>query len=482
MLPQPIATKTVMKRPTPAAPVMAPSSVVAREPDPTPVAAVPPLVVVALASPAPPLQVVEAPPVATFKRRDGYSEEALRSLLHQDSRALDIETEKGASAKLLEAEKAIKRPKGETAVGNAGKATARVSSTAPIRDLITSRADLKGLTVRNEEECQLDRKDTATMANLSRLIRRTAATRNIRSRTTSSSFSDMAERDSELIRFVTEKGVIEPGISDTSLRTLVQMLQTENYPVRLQLVKTLANNKGKYASTALAQRAVFDISPLVREAAVEALKGRPSEEYRPRLLEALRYPWPLPADHAAEALVALDSHDAIFDLVNLLDDPDPCTPTQDKDKKWVVSDLVRVNHLGNCLLCHAPSSGRDDLFRAPVPERGKTLPEVYYDRGDGISIRADVTYIRQDFSVVQTVNDSGKWPSEQRFDYLVRKRELSTNEVRLLSESNAAGKPATYPQREAVLWALRELTGEDLGTKSEDWYQGHVDGKITLNR
>ena len=36
---------------------------------------------------------------------------------------------------------------------------------------------------------------------------------------------------------------------------------------------------------------------------------------------------------------------------------------------------------------------------------------------------------------------------------------------------DAQGETPSYPQREAVLWALRELTGEDAGTRSDDWYQ-----------
>ena len=30
--------------------------------------------------------------------------------------------------------------------------------------------------------------------------------------------------------------------------------------------------------------------------------------------------------------------------------------------------------------------------------------------------------------------------------------------------------PPNYAQRQAVLWALRELTGRDAGDRSADWY------------
>jgi hypothetical protein len=35
---------------------------------------------------------------------------------------------------------------------------------------------------------------------------------------------------------------------------------------------------------------------------------------------------------------------------------------------------VRINHLGNCLLCHSPSTSRADLVRGAVPTPGQPLP------------------------------------------------------------------------------------------------------------
>ncbi len=67
------------------------------------------------------------------------------------------------------------------------------------------------------------------------------------------------------------------------------------------------------------------------------------------------------------------------------------------------------------------------------------------------------------------VKDPGKWPQQQRFDFLVRQRELSADEVAHLKPSEAAAMPALYPQRESVLWALRELTGTNGGSLSESW-------------
>jgi hypothetical protein len=149
----------------------------------------------------------------------------------------------------------------------------------------------------------------------------------------------------------------------------------------------------------------------------------------------------------------------------MLDKPDPRRPYLDDKKRTVKAGLVAVNHLRNCLLCHAPSFDASDPVRGVVPEPGQPLAPRYYD-SDGsrtIFARADVTYLKQDFSVFQPVPDAKPWPKEQRFDYLIRQREVSA------AEAANANEEKTYPQREAVLFALRELTGQDRGATSADW-------------
>jgi hypothetical protein len=251
------------------------------------------------------------------------------------------------------------------------------------------------------------------------------------------------------------------------------MLQTDEQPVRSQLIAMLAPVKGEKGGAARASRAVFDLSAAVREEAVKALRGRPASEYRPTLLEALRYPWAPAAEHAAEALVALRDEGSVFALADLLDAPDPAAPVHEKGDKWVVNEVVRVNHLGNCLLCHAPSFARDEPVRGFVPERGKALPErePYYSGRTGSFVRADVVYLKQDFSVMQPVENAAPWPAVQRFDYLTRRRKLTREEVARLPGPKEQSVPTPYPQREAVLWALRELTGEEAGDRSENWYR-----------
>ena len=273
-------------------------------------------------------------------------------------------------------------------------------------------------------------------------------------------------------------GKSRPTSSSARLRakgitTIVQLLQGEELPFRLALVRLLAGTPSREASVALAQRTLFDTSEYIREEAVTALKSRPAAECRPILLEGLRYPWAPVADHAAEALVALRDKEAISNLVDLLELSDPAAPVERADSKWIKPQLVRINHVRNCLLCHSPSFDRKDLVRGPVPTRSEPLPRIYYANFKGPAIRADVTYLRQDFSVLQNVPEPGKWPERQRFDYVIRQRELTSDELRAYqaAERSAArtGGLRTYPQRQAVLFALRELTGKDAGASALAW-------------
>jgi hypothetical protein len=259
-----------------------------------------------------------------------------------------------------------------------------------------------------------------------------------------------------------------------AIPTLVQLLQAEDKPIRLLLVELLAGVKCRDASTALAQRALFDLSEEVREAAVAALKTRPAEEYRDLLLKGLRYPWPVVADHAAEALVALKDGESLSKLVDLLDRPDPALPyvKGTTAQQTVVREMVRINHFKNCVLCHAPSTDQNELVRGLVPDPKKPLPPAfspaYYSAPTGMFVRADVTYLKQDFAVPQPVAKPDVWPTNQRFDYLIRTRPATAREI----EVAKAKEPNTsYPQRESVLFALRELTGKDPGTSADAWRQ-----------
>ncbi|HEY1860849.1 MAG TPA: hypothetical protein VGG61_10870, partial [Gemmataceae bacterium] len=257
-----------------------------------------------------------------------------------------------------------------------------------------------------------------------------------------------------------------------AIPTLMQLLQAEDKPLRLLLVELLAGVKCREASAALAQRALFDLSGEVREAAVAALKDRPREEFRDLLLKGLRYPWAAVADHAAEALVALRDGDSLSMLVDLLDRPDPSAPFVKGtiEQETVVREVVRVNHFKNCVLCHAPSADQNDLVRGLTPDPRKPLPPrfspAYYTANTGMFVRADITYLKQDFAAQQPVARPDVWPTNQRYDYLVRTRPATMRDIEIASRKE---RNASYPQRESVLFALRELTGRDAGTATDAW-------------
>jgi hypothetical protein len=255
-------------------------------------------------------------------------------------------------------------------------------------------------------------------------------------------------------------------------RVLAQMLQVEDEPQRRVLVAELSRGDDAPSAAALARLAVFDPSSAVRRAAVEALKKCPAEVARAVFLNALRYPWPPAADHAAEALVALRDRRAVPALVGLLDQPDPARPVLD-DGKPVTRELVRVNHLRSCYLCHPAAPVIQVPVGGVVPRPGEPLPALYYLAQSSENVRADITFLRQDFSVCQPVRDPGPWPAVQRYDYLLRTREATPREAALLRQA----PPATYPQRDAVLFALRELTGADHGGAAEGWLAALDGGK-----
>jgi len=265
--------------------------------------------------------------------------------------------------------------------------------------------------------------------------------------------------------------------STASIPCIQQMLQPESEEIRFMSVELLRRITDRQATAKLATWAVFDISPDVRAACVDALRTRSREDYEPVFLAAMQYPWPRAAEHAAEALVALQDREVLPSLIVLLDRPDPDLPikvTRDNREISVQREIVRVNHLANCVMCHAPSFERGDLVRGAVPAQDKPIPAAatapaYYETG-GQFVHADMTYLRQDFSVVQPVSAPGVWPGYQRYDYLVRVRKSSA-EISVKAETSA--------YREAILFALRELSGKDVGRTSVAW-KSVINGAATV--
>jgi hypothetical protein len=258
---------------------------------------------------------------------------------------------------------------------------------------------------------------------------------------------------------------------------LTQILAAEDAAVRKSLMKNLSEIEHASAGKALVKFALYDFDDAVRSAAIEGLKGRSSAEYLPQLLSAFRYPWPFPSGNAAEALIRLGMVEAMPALIDFLDEPDPAAPfSVERQGKSAVAmrELVRVNHHRNCQLCHAPADGRNtNTVLGLVPNAAQPLPpfasRVYYSssRNADLIVRADTTYLRQDFSVLLPVEDSGTWPEMQRFDFLVRRRVLTEKEAK--ESANSSNANVWSVQHEAALTVLRQLTGQDHGTTAEAW-------------
>jgi hypothetical protein len=256
------------------------------------------------------------------------------------------------------------------------------------------------------------------------------------------------------------------------------VVAVEPSKLRPGLVKYLSTVSDTVATQALARLAIHSSEDEIRRAAVEALTDRVECDYTDILLQGLRYPWPAVARRAAEALVKLERCDLVPELVDLLDEPDPRAPVvKDIGGKQVafVRELVRVNHHRNCLLCHAPRDEGDPLRffmteRIPMPGESLSAEAILWDNPTPPMIQFDVTYLRQDFSVRQPVANANPWPEMQRFDFLVRTRQLTDAEAASYREKFASPEPGRpSPYQEAALAALRGLTGKDTEPTAAAW-------------
>jgi hypothetical protein len=221
--------------------------------------------------------------------------------------------------------------------------------------------------------------------------------------------------------------------------------------------------------------AIFSAENEIRQAAIDALKVRRERDYTDILLQSLRYPWPAVAQRGAEALIRLERADLVPQLVDVLDAPDPRAPVvQEVNHRQVpvARELVRVNHHRNCLLCHAPGNTgtvSPETLTAGVPIPGEPLPvpsNGYQISSPDVLVRIDVTYLRQDFSMYQEVADAHPWPEMQRFDFLVRNRELTEKEADVLRDKLSGHQS---PYHRAALAALRVLTGKDTEPTAAAW-------------
>src|SRR5262249_52340142 len=186
---------------------------------------------------------------------------------------------------------------------------------------------------------------------------------------------------------------------------------------------------------------------------------------------------------------ALRDREAVPHLVTLLGQPDPTLPVAVDRTRTVIRDVVRADHLNNCLMCHAPSlDGREPALgvdpNLTIPKsrqlastdgRGWTRRTNIPAGQAPLLIRADITYLRQDFSVQLPTAVPGKAAEEnRRFDFVVRTRLVSPKAAD--RQRPEAGDQPSYPQRDAVLFALRGLTGKDAGDGTAAWQKVYPRG------
>ena len=269
-----------------------------------------------------------------------------------------------------------------------------------------------------------------------------------------------------------------PGVN-----ALTQMLGPERASLRLSLVQNLGRSNTTEATRALARAAIFDTSSDIRTAAVKELKNRPKDAAQDEvLMHGIRYPMSVVAFRAAHAIGALERKDLAPQLAAFLDQAAPGDP----EKKVVedrevceVREVVKINHHRNCLLCHPPAAtGAPNEVPGVMPIPGSPFPssprEAYGNAqslGDPM-IRADTTYLRQDFSLMMPVSNAAPWPDMQRFDFLVRTRVVEGNELQALLQK-VAERPAGFvsENHKAAVDALRTLTGQNAAANRAAWHR-----------
>jgi hypothetical protein len=277
-------------------------------------------------------------------------------------------------------------------------------------------------------------------------------------------------------------------IDPNAVATLLQILQAENAPVRYLLVEILDSIPGTRATAALAMRAIFDLDPVVREAAIIGLSKRPRHHYREILLMGLQYPWTPANENAAAALVKLRDRPISPYVLEMLETQRPrdVLPLPGNTNAALVREPVRIQHQSNCLMCHPGSVNLKDLVRIDIPKQAN--PTLVRDSNGlcapsssssslnssnipdlELSIRADITFLRPDFSVQLPVprqltkrpNRVNSSPlenySRDRYDFTVRTRLATPQEQTLLS--NEPYHPALYPNRSSLLYVLYHLDG-----------------------
>jgi len=346
--------------------------------------------------------------------------------------------------------------------------------------MIENRADLHGLPFLMGDDCRSGEKLAASFAVIAQGVRQLTQNQNgqrLPDGSVPNEFSDLNPTK------LTLPGTSPETVQLALVAALMQIMMPESEQARVNLAKYLATVPHIDATKALARLALFSAEDVVRAAAIEGLRLRSERDYTDVLMQGFNYPLPAVAKRSAEALVKLDRKDVLADLVNVLERPDPRLPfTEKRDGKdaMTVRELVKVNHHRNCLLCHAPGNTENTpavALKVAVPSPVEPLPKPTDGGGyqttpstPDILVRIDMTYLRQDFSLMMPVADAHPWPEMQRFDFLVRTRPVTPTEVQAFEsrrETDEPGQPSVYHR--AALFALRELSGRDAEATPQAW-------------
>ena len=345
--------------------------------------------------------------------------------------------------------------------------------------LIAHRSDLRGLPFLMGDECRMGDEQAKNFAAVATLARRS-----LPMLLCGVPVKKVTE-DQSIVR--TDQVPMAVAILDNRYRAitsvLMQILAPESKHLRVSLIQYLDTIPHADAAKALAKLAIFSAEDDVRMEAIEKLKSRNTKDYTEILLQGLRYPLPAVSKRTADALVKLERKDLFENLVQVLESPDPRLPvTEKRDGKEItfVRELVKINHHRNCLLCHAPGNTDDTpssvlKVAVPLPNEPLSTPfeggyQFTSPPSPDILVRIDMTYLRQDFSLMMPVKDAKPWPDMQRFDFLVRSRTLTAAEAQAYEPCCDADEPGRLsPYHRAALYALRELTGRDTEPTAAAW-------------
>jgi hypothetical protein len=357
-----------------------------------------------------------------------------------------------ASAPALSLDRTVARVESGDAVRLA--AAARGVGDAPLA-LFDRRPDLAGLPLRRGTAARLSESEARTLAKASEQLQATEGV--------------------ALVEKLSEKQWLQAD----RVPALVQVLTVRPESSRKFLARHLGRIEGARASRALAKMALMDPHPEVRREAIVALKSRHASEYLPTLLAGVNHPFGPVAGHAAEAIVALGRAEAAPVLLAVLDGPDPEAPyPRGVGPARYVRELVRVDHKRNCLLCHLTSLSTTDQPRGEVPSLKEDRLRPKEESGNfgyfaaeprskapaktGVFVRADVTYLVQDYSVNLDAGKNGL----RRYDLFVRER-LATEADFVAARLRR--KEGQTDQHKAAEFALGELSGEEPGRYAVNW-------------